>query len=107
MSSSMSASSIALLSRNLRADMVLDCIQNAYVACVAVEVRSSPRALTGTPVENRLADLWSLFEFLNPGLLGSAAVFRDQTAREPNGAPEDTMPLLFTAPTRTLRIVTH
>ena len=31
--------------------------------------------LTGTPVENRLADLWSLFDFLNPGLLGSRAVF--------------------------------
>ena len=32
-------------------------------------------ALTGTPVENRLSDLWSLFDFLNPGLLGSAKVF--------------------------------
>jgi superfamily II DNA or RNA helicase len=32
-------------------------------------------ALTGTPVENRLGDLWSLFDFLNPGLLGSAAEF--------------------------------
>jgi non-specific serine/threonine protein kinase len=32
-------------------------------------------ALTGTPVENRLADLWSLFDFLNPGLLGSAKAF--------------------------------
>jgi non-specific serine/threonine protein kinase len=31
--------------------------------------------LTGTPVENRLGDLWSLFDFLNPGLLGSAKVF--------------------------------
>ena len=32
-------------------------------------------ALTGTPVENRAADLWSIFDFLNPGLLGSAAAF--------------------------------
>jgi non-specific serine/threonine protein kinase len=32
-------------------------------------------ALTGTPVENRLGDLWSLFDFLNPGLLGSAKAF--------------------------------
>ena len=33
-------------------------------------------ALTGTPVENRLGDLWALFDFLNPGLLGSRTVFR-------------------------------
>ncbi len=33
-------------------------------------------ALTGTPVENRAADLWSIFDFLNPGLLGSAGEFR-------------------------------
>ena len=32
-------------------------------------------ALTGTPVENRLSDLWSLFDFLNPGLLGDAKQF--------------------------------
>ncbi|CAN5548652.1 hypothetical protein BH11PLA2_BH11PLA2_48290 [soil metagenome] len=32
-------------------------------------------AMTGTPVENRLSDLWSLFDFLNPGLLGTAKEF--------------------------------
>jgi non-specific serine/threonine protein kinase len=32
-------------------------------------------ALTGTPVENRLGDLWSIFDFLDPGLLGSASEF--------------------------------
>jgi len=33
-------------------------------------------ALTGTPVENRLMDLWSIFNFLNPGYLGTPAQFR-------------------------------
>jgi len=32
-------------------------------------------ALTGTPVENHLGDLWSLFDFINPGLLGSTGQF--------------------------------
>jgi superfamily II DNA or RNA helicase len=35
-------------------------------------------ALTGTPVENRLAELWSLFRIIAPGLLGSAERFRDR-----------------------------
>jgi len=33
-------------------------------------------ALTGTPVENRLSELWSIMDFLNPGFLGSRAAFR-------------------------------
>ena len=37
-------------------------------------------ALTGTPVENRLSELWSIMEVLNPGLLGTATDFRDQFA---------------------------
>jgi non-specific serine/threonine protein kinase len=38
-------------------------------------------ALTGTPVENRLSDLWSIFDFACPGLLGSGKAFRDFTRR--------------------------
>ncbi|MBM9519505.1 DEAD/DEAH box helicase [Desulforhopalus vacuolatus] len=37
--------------------------------------------MTGTPVENRLADLWSLFDFINPGLLGTAKEFGEFTKR--------------------------
>ena len=40
------------------------------------ELRAQSRvALTGTPVENRLGDLWSLFDFINPGLLGGGPEF--------------------------------
>ncbi len=49
-------------------------------------------ALTGTPVENRLSDLWSIFDFLNPGLLGSGKAFtafarRLENAEHPSFAP--------------------
>jgi len=37
-------------------------------------------ALTGTPMENRLAELWSIMDFLNPGMLGSAETFRARYA---------------------------
>ncbi|MFB4303177.1 DEAD/DEAH box helicase [Actinomadura sp. NTSP31] len=47
-------------------------------------VRSIPArnriALTGTPVENHLTELWSIMEFANPGLLGPRAAFRQRFA---------------------------
>ncbi len=45
-------------------------------------------AMTGTPVENRLSDLWSLFDFVNPGLLGTSkefAAFSKGLANHPDG----------------------
>lgn len=54
-------------------------IKNAASATAraARALRASHRfALTGTPVENRLAELWSILEFANPGLLGTLEAFR-------------------------------
>jgi superfamily II DNA or RNA helicase len=50
-------------------------------------------ALSGTPVENHLGELWTLFEFLNPGMLGAASAFRlvGGSMRNPN---EETRRLL-------------
>ncbi len=50
-------------------------------------------AMTGTPVENRLGDLWSLFDFICPGLLGSAATFKRFVQRMSHSEPVDYTPL--------------
>ncbi|HYQ16146.1 MAG TPA: DEAD/DEAH box helicase [Polyangiaceae bacterium] len=66
--------------------LALDEAQNiknsaSATARAARSLRAQQRfALTGTPVENRLAELWSIFELLNPGLLGPLEAFRKQFA---------------------------
>jgi len=45
-------------------------------------------ALTGTPVENHLGELWSLFEFLNPGMLGRVGRFREMLKRDTRALAE-------------------
>lgn len=48
-------------------------------------------ALTGTPVENRLSDLWSIFDFTHPGLLGSQKAFAGLTKNTAHFAPLRTL----------------
>ena len=49
---------------------------NAKQTRAAKVLRAKARiALTGTPVENHLGDLWSIFDFINPGLLGTSRQF--------------------------------
>ena len=53
---------------------------NARQTKAAKALRARARiALTGTPVENHLGDLWSIFDFINPGLLGNARQFNRYT----------------------------
>ena len=76
--------------------VVLDEAQNVKNAAAATS-RAARRldaeqrlALSGTPIENRLAELWSILTFANPGMLGERHAFEDRFERpitnEPNGA---------------------
>ncbi|MDT5027261.1 MAG: hypothetical protein QOE61_3687, partial [Micromonosporaceae bacterium] len=73
---------IDLLSRTAWDRVVLDEAQHVKnsASATARAVRRLPArhrvALTGTPVENRLTELWSIMDFLNPGVLGPASAFR-------------------------------
>ena len=66
---------------------ILDEAQNiknpqSATAKAACELNSSRRlALTGTPIENRLSEIWSIFEFVSPGLLGALNKFEERFAR--------------------------
>ena len=61
---------------------------NTESAKAARLLRANHRlALSGTPIENHLGELWSLFEFLNPGMLGTSGAFPLMAAsrRDPDG----------------------
>jgi superfamily II DNA or RNA helicase len=54
--------------------------------CVRLLRAEHRLALSGTPIENHLGELWSLFEFLNPGLLGRSSTFQTLLAASETGA---------------------
>ena len=96
-------SSYALLPRDEKlfgdiewSDVILDEAQNiknpsTKQAQAARKLKAQWRAaLTGTPVENRLTELWSIFQFLNPGYLGSQQDFLDRLARPIERAGDET-----------------
>jgi SNF2 family DNA or RNA helicase len=70
--------------------VVLDEAQAAKNAATATAkavrlVKAKHRlALSGTPVENHLGELWSLLDFLNPGIMGKASAFAGKAARDPD-----------------------
>ncbi|NRA34474.1 MAG: SNF2 helicase associated domain-containing protein [Polyangiaceae bacterium] len=74
--------------KNLKLDYaILDEAQNiknpySATAQAAKDLTATRRlALTGTPIENRLTEIWSIFEFVSPGLLGPLKRFEEKFAR--------------------------
>ena len=105
--SALVVSSYALLHREVEAlqrvtwkGLILDEAQNVKNAetkqAKAARAIDAPFriALTGTPVENNVGDLWSIMELLNPGFLGTQASFRQrffipiQTRRDPDAVAQ-------------------
>jgi superfamily II DNA or RNA helicase len=67
------------------AQAIKNAASNSAKACRLL--RSDHRlAMTGTPIENHLGELWSLFEFLNPGMLGRSTAFQT-LGRSTDGDP--------------------
>ena len=68
---------------------------DAEISKALVKIKSQGRlALTGTPVENRMQDLWSIFRFVAPGYLGSRADFKERY-ETPAKASESVSPELL------------
>ena len=66
-------------------------IKNSKAQCAKSSrlLRADHRlAMTGTPIENHLGELWSLFEFLNPGMLGGSTNFAKLTNQKKNNVEE-------------------
>ena len=67
---------------------------NTHQTRAVKSLKSQSRiALTGTPIENRLSDLWSLFDFINPGLLGDLPNFLQYSESPSNGTQNTYVPL--------------
>ncbi len=85
--------------------VILDEAQNiknplSATARAAKKLRSQRRlALTGTPIENRLSEIGSIFDFLSPGMLGDLATFEERYARPIDRGDQESI--------RRLRAVIH
>ncbi len=63
----------------------------SHTARAAKRIKSERRlALTGTPIENRLSEIWSIFDFVSPGLLGGLKAFEEKMARPIDRGDEET-----------------
>jgi superfamily II DNA or RNA helicase len=86
---------LARLQRRVWHALILDEAQNiknpeSQTAIAAKKLKSRHRlALTGTPLENNLLELWSVFDFLMPGFLDQKNTFKSRYVRQGSETPED------------------